>query len=115
MKNRLSMLAAGTFLSAAAAMPAMAGYTIYEDKALPSVLFVEFDDSVRNDASVVPAPGGAVTSTSPGSANETTSNDGAGDRGGDDRGDDSEREEASAQNDDDRFGADIDEAIQVDV
>ena len=43
MKNRLSALAAATALCAVTAAPATAGYTIYVDAALPSVLFVEFD------------------------------------------------------------------------
>ncbi|MBO6639466.1 MAG: hypothetical protein JJ920_11185 [Roseitalea sp.] len=58
MKNRLSALAAGTALCAIMAAPATAGYTIYEDSALPSVLFFEFDDTPGDDAAAVSTPFG---------------------------------------------------------
>lgn len=44
MKNRLTALAAATAICAIAAAPAFAGYTIYEDTGMPSVLFIEFDE-----------------------------------------------------------------------
>lgn len=60
MKNRLSALAAGTALCAIMAAPATAGYTIYEDSALPSVLFFEFDDTPGEDPAVISAPSGTA-------------------------------------------------------
>lgn len=60
MKNRLSALAAGTALCAIMAAPATAGYTIYEDSALPSVLFFEFDDVPGEDPVVISAPSGTA-------------------------------------------------------
>ena len=58
MKNRLSVLAAGTALCAIMAAPATAGYTIYVDNALPSVLFVEFDAPPESEEpTVISAPG----------------------------------------------------------
>jgi hypothetical protein len=56
MKNRLSALAAGTALCAIMAAPATAGYTIYEDSALPSVLFFEFDEVPGEEPAVISAP-----------------------------------------------------------
>ena len=53
MKNRLTALAAGTALCAFMAAPATAGYTIYTDSALPSVLFVEFDAPPEGEEPVV--------------------------------------------------------------
>ncbi|MCR9123626.1 MAG: hypothetical protein NXH91_15280 [Phyllobacteriaceae bacterium] len=60
MKNRLSALAAGTALCAIMAAPATAGYTIYEDSALPSVLFFEFDDVPGEEPVVISAPSGTA-------------------------------------------------------
>ncbi|WP_306025322.1 hypothetical protein [Oceaniradius stylonematis] len=60
MKNRLSALAAGTALCAIMAAPAGAGYTIYEDSAMPSVLFFEFDDMPGDDPTVISAPSGTA-------------------------------------------------------
>lgn len=56
MKNSVRVLAAATALSVIA-VPALAGYTIYEDDALPSVLFVEFDGPANPEATVISAPG----------------------------------------------------------
>jgi len=79
MKNRLSALAAGTALCAIMAAPATAGYTIYEDSALPSVLFFEFDDVPGDDTAATSAPSGTalpviinapVTEVAPGSADD---------------------------------------------
>lgn len=96
MKNRLSALAAATALCAIMTAPAAAGYSIYVDSALPSVLFVEFDPppegaepaviSAPNDAAdvVVIGPGaGMVDAPDPSdsgsdngtSAEESTDND----------------------------------------
>ena len=61
MKNSLSTLAAVAVLWSSTAMPAAAGYTIYEDKALPSVLFVEFDGAPPSDTDVIRAPSYAPT------------------------------------------------------
>lgn len=55
MKNELRMLAAATALTAVT-LPAQAGYTIYKDDALPSVLFVEFDGPDIPADAVIPAP-----------------------------------------------------------
>ncbi len=55
MKNTLRMLAAATAMTAVT-LPAQAGYTIYEDAALPSVLFVEFDGPDQPSDAVIPAP-----------------------------------------------------------
>ncbi|MEQ8400596.1 MAG: hypothetical protein RIB53_18770 [Roseitalea porphyridii] len=68
MKNRLCALVAGTVLCAFAAAPATAGYTVYVDSALPSVLFVEFDappegEMPEETAAAAPAP---VVITGPG-------------------------------------------------
>lgn len=59
MKNRLSALAAGTAICAILAAPAIAGYTIYEDSEMPSVLFFEFDEPEGDDPMVISAPGGS--------------------------------------------------------
>ena len=58
MKNRLSALAAGTAICALVAAPATAGYTIYEDTEMPSVLFIEFDEPDGGEPTVISAPGG---------------------------------------------------------
>lgn len=59
MKNRLSALLAAAALCAATAVPATAGYTVYVDAALPSVLFVEFDaPPAGEEPAVISTPGG---------------------------------------------------------
>lgn len=70
MKNRLTALAAGTALCAFMAAPATAGYTVYVDSALPSVLFIEFDappegETVEQETAAAAAPAPVVI-TGPG-------------------------------------------------
>ena len=60
MKNRLSALAAGTAICALLAAPAIAGYTIYEDTEMPSVLFIEFDKPEGGEPEVISAPRSAA-------------------------------------------------------
>ena len=64
MKNNLRILAAATAMTAAA-LPAQAGYTIYKDDALPSVLFVEFDDDGAPSDAVIQAPAPQPISAAP--------------------------------------------------
>ncbi|WP_306119638.1 MULTISPECIES: hypothetical protein [unclassified Roseitalea] len=56
MKNSLAILAAASLPAIVATAPSHAGYTIYQDSAMPSVLFVEFDGPAVTSAEVIPAP-----------------------------------------------------------
>ncbi len=53
MMTRLALIFAATALTCA---PALAGYTIFEDEALPSVLFVEFDNATPVSTGPAPRP-----------------------------------------------------------
>lgn len=119
--TRLAILLAATALGSA---QALAGYTIYEDKALPSVLFVEFDTTDRvapaRNAGSRPASGpavigvdGAATTTSA-SGDQSSGGDGGDGNGGDggDGGDNAaDGNEGGEQRD--RFAETMDNALDI--